>query len=271
MQVAINVTQWIPPALMAPLRAILRRGIYYSGDHPDWESASREAGGYDAEIILEKVKQATLQVASGKAVFERDSVLFDKVQHSFPLLSGLLRAAAEDHGELSVLDFGGSLGSSYFQCRDFLSVLAKVQWNVIEQPHFVRCGREYIEDAQLKFYFDIEESVRHVAPNVALCASVLQYLPEPYAVLERLAKTPARYLIIDRTPFSDSPRDVITIQHVPPSIYSASYPCRIFSRRSFIERLSGQFDVVADFESPDGNAVGGGVRFVFGGMIFRRK
>lgn len=268
---AIKYTQWIPPVLIEPLRAILKRGIYYSGSYPDWESASKEAGGYDAEVILERVKLATLQVAAGKAVFERDSVLFDKVQHSFPLLSGLLRAAAENHGELSVLDFGGSLGSSYFQCRDFLSVLAKIQWNVIEQPHFVRCGREYVETDQLKFYFDIEELVQRNSPNVALCASVLQYLPEPYAILDHLAQTPVRYLIIDRTPFSDSSRDVIAVQHVPPEIYSASYACRIFSKSSVVERLSDRFEVLADFDSSEGSLVGGGVRFKYGGMILRRK
>ena len=43
----------------------------------------------------------------------------DVMEYQFPLLSGLLYAAARDGG-LSVVDFGGALGSTYFQCRDFL-------------------------------------------------------------------------------------------------------------------------------------------------------
>jgi hypothetical protein len=37
----------------------------------------------------------------------KSSVLFDEIQHSFPLLAGLLRAALENDGVLIVFDFGG--------------------------------------------------------------------------------------------------------------------------------------------------------------------
>ena len=110
------------------------------------------------------MKYATLEVIAGRAAFERDSVLFNEVQHSFPVLAGLLRAATENEGRLCVLDFGGSLGSSYFQCRGFLSVPSLLSWNVVEQPHFVRCGRECIESEQLKFYFTIDDVLKENKP-----------------------------------------------------------------------------------------------------------
>ncbi|TAN35198.1 methyltransferase, TIGR04325 family [Patescibacteria group bacterium] len=222
-------------------------------------------------MILERVKQATQKVMVGEAGFERDSVLFDEVQHPFPVLAGLLRAVVENDNKLSVLDFGGSLGSSYFQCRNFLSVLGSLSWNVVEQPHFVRCGREYIESEQLKFYFSIDEVLRENKPNVILLSSVLQYLPDPYSILSKLMQNKINYLIIDRTPFGDMLHDVITVQHVPPSIYPASYPCRVFSKQAVIAHLTSQYETVAEFESDDSSAIAGGVRFAFGGMILRRK
>lgn len=39
-----------------------------------------------------------LKIASREAAYERDSVLFDKVQYSFPVLGGLLRAAIANGG-----------------------------------------------------------------------------------------------------------------------------------------------------------------------------
>jgi len=269
--VANNYKSWIPLALLEHLRPIIRRGIYFSGSYVDWISASKESSGYDAGVILEKVKHATLQVMAGKAVYERDSVLFDEEHYSFPLLAGLLRAANEDGGKLSVLDFGGSLGSSYFQCRNFLSIVKDLQWCVVEQPHFVRCGREHIESRQLKFYFDVDEATNSAIPNVILLASVLQYLPKPYEILDRLTQTGARYLIIDRTPFSNLLHDLITVQHVPPEIYPASYACRVFSKSNILERLSEQFELLSEFENEDGGAVTAGTRFTFGGLILRRK
>ena len=127
MQTNTNTKKWLPPALIERLKPLLGIGIYFSGDYADWETASAHASGYDSVLILEQVKQAMLKIKSGEAAFERDSVLFDEVQHSFPVLTGLLRAAVENGNQLSVLDFGGSLGSSYFQCRDFLSVLPSLK------------------------------------------------------------------------------------------------------------------------------------------------
>lgn len=268
---ASKYKRWLPPALIDHLRPMFRYGIYFSGHYDDWPSASRSATGYDADLILERVKQATLEVIAGRAAFERDSVLFNEVRHSFPLLAGLLRAAAENSGRLSVLDFGGSLGSSYFQCKNFLSVLGSLNWNVVEQPHFVRCGRECIKSEQLKFFYTIDEALRNNKHNVALLSSVLQYLPDPYIVLSELIQSNINYLVIDRTPFSETDDDVITIQHVPPSIYQASYPCRIFSKKALMACLLSHYEAMAEFDCAEGSAVAGNMKFTFGGIILRRK
>ena len=264
------VKRWLPPALIERLRPLLKRGIYFSGRYPDWSSASNHASGYDSEQILERVKQAMLKVSAGEAVFERDSVLFDEVIYSFPVLAALLRAAAENDGHLSVLDFGGALGSSYYQCRKFLSVLPTVQWGVVEQPHFVQCGQENFRTNQLDFFFTIGEGIEKIRPNVALLSSVLQYVPEPDEILNELLESEIRYLIIDRTPFGDSDDDVITVQHVSASIYPASYPCWVFAKKPFLEKLENHFEVISQFESADGTAVLGSSEFTFGGMILRK-
>lgn len=265
------VKRWFPPALLGGLRRILGRGIYFSGHYPDWSTAAEHASGYDAAMILERVKQASLKVRNGEAKFERDSVLFDEVQHSFPVLAGLLRAAMEHDQRLSVLDFGGALGSSYFQCRGFLSVLPAVRWGVVEQQHFVRCGQECFANEQLQFYFTNQECLAASNPNVALLSSVLQYLPDPYAVIDELMDVGIQYIVIDRTPFADIEADCITVQHVPPSIYSASYPCRIFAKPLFLARMHRCYDSVAQFDSNDGSASAGNVPFNFSGMIFRKR
>ena len=112
----------------------------WSGDYTDWQTALQKGTGYNATNILELVKEATLKVKNGEAVYERDAVLFDTIEYSWPLLSGLMLAAAKNKGSLNVVDFGGSLGSSYFQNRFYLRELESVSWNVIEQPAFVDCG-----------------------------------------------------------------------------------------------------------------------------------
>lgn len=261
--VTTNLENW--------MRQVIGRGVFYRGIYPTWDQARLCSSGYDGELILEKVKFAVLQVKSGKAVYERDSVLFDKIFYPFPLLTGLLNAALAFQGKLSVLDFGGSLGSTYFQCQNFLKNIGQVQWGVVEQPHFVKCGREFIEDHQLLFFDKIRECAAALEPNVVLVSSSLQYLPNPYVILDELIECDAKYLIFDRTPFCNAATDFITVQYVPKKIYPASYPCWIFSRGKFLSTLLSQYELVTEFDSHDRGAGVGAVRFQFGGMILKRR
>ena len=263
---------WLPPAVV---RLIRRRqgpqqdgGLRFEGDFATWEEASDQCAGYDAEDILAKVLAATLKVKSGEAACERDSVLFAEIEYAWPVLAGLMWAAARNGGRLNVLDFGGALGSSYFQNRKFLQTLPEVRWNVVEQSHYVEAGRKDIQDEQLRFYQTIEECLSENQPNVILLSSVLQYLASPIELMGKLNKVGASCLIIDRTPFSVNGEDKLTVQKVPAAIYSASYPMWIFSLSEFKQFLKVNWCLIASNLSPEGYAqTTNGVEFSFQGLL----
>ena len=244
-------------------------GYGLSGDYLTWEEAVRASVGYDSEIILQKTKAALLKVKNGEAVYERDSVVLDQVEYAWPLLAGLMWVAARSDGKLDVLDFGGSLGSTYFQNRTFLRGLREVKWNIVEQSRHVEIGRECFQDDYLKFYPCIEDCMTKTQPNVVILGSVLQYLEHPYDILSRLLGLPCNNMIIDRTPFWDSPRDRLCVQNVPPDIYPASYPSWILSARRFRSCLQEGWEVLAEFDSPD--RLEGPVNFAYRGMIITRR
>ena len=227
--------EWLPPALVRWLRRVRGSGIgiCFEGDFATWEEASARCTGYDAEEILEKVLAATLKVKHGEAVFERDSVLFDEIEYAWPVLAGLMWAAARNGGRLNVLDFGGALGSSYFQNRKFLQVLPEVRWNVIEQPHYVEAGQKHIQDERLRFYKTVEACLAENQPNVILLSSVLQYLERPYELLEKLGSLNIDRIIVDRTPFVEGDKDILSIQRVPESIFPATLAAWLFSEKYF--------------------------------------
>lgn len=189
------------------------RGIRYGwhGDYSSWDEAGLKCTGYDSQIILERVKASTLKVKNGTAVFERDSVLFDTVQYTFPLLTGLMWIAARNKGKLNILDFGGALGSTYFQSKIFLDTLNEVNWCIVEQSGFVKAGLESFEDKNLHFFYSIEECTNLYNIDAVLFSSVLQYLEKPYEMLEKIISQNIEFLIVDRTPFVRG-NDRITIQ-----------------------------------------------------------
>ncbi|WP_287963198.1 methyltransferase, TIGR04325 family [Alcanivorax sp.] len=233
------------------------RSLAFEGDYSTWAEAEKAAGGYDSPAILDRVRAAALKVKQGEAVFERDSVCFHHEEYRWPTLACLLRIAAMNGGWLRVLDFGGSLGSFWFQHRKLLKGMREVRWAVVEQPHYVEYGQKEFQDEVLSFHKSVEECLRAGPVDVILLSCVLQYLSDPYGWIKRFGDTGVRWLLLDRTPFIEQKRDRLTVQRVPPSIYPASYPAWFFSRRCFAEAVeSAGYKEILRFDAMDDVGIG---------------
>lgn len=224
----------VPPVVLGLLRRIRRRGIAFTGNYVSWEAASAHATGYSSEEILRRVLAATRKVAAGEAVYERDSVLFDEVEYSWPLLASLLQVAVEC-GSLRVIDFGGSLGSTWRQNRRYLGRLSiQLAWHVVEQENFVSAGRAEFTDHVLRFEHTIEEASKGGVDAILFCGS-LCYVSDALHYIREAAKTEARYLILDRFPVTAGNRDRICVQRVTEPIYPATYPIRFFAEQRLMQ------------------------------------
>lgn len=227
-------------------RRTKKREYGFFGDYSSWDEVKKISGGYEAENILAKTLESTLKVKRGEATFERDSFIFDKIQYSWGLLASLFKVAAENNNVLKVLDFGGALGSHYFQNKSFLSPVEIKKWIVVEQPHYVsRAGKEKISDGILDFAYSIDEVVDS---NVLILSSVLQYLPEPYEWLKKFMDNGIEFIILDRTAFSTEGRDRLTLQKVPPQIYEAEYPAWFLNKEKVLSMIDEKYKLLAEFE-----------------------
>ena len=229
------------------IRRLLKDRSMWSGDFKNWQTALQDTQGYSSGEILEKVKNAVLKVKHGDAVYERDSVLFEKIEYSWPLLASLMWVATKNNSSLKVLDFGGSLGSSYFQNKKFLDELSYVEWNVVEQENFVTTGRDCIEDQTLQFFNSIDECIsKKGKPDILILSCTLPYIEKPYQLITELMNYDILHLIIDNTFFNYEDKDRITIQKVPPSIYPVSYPCWFLSYKKLLEILADKYNIVSE-------------------------
>lgn len=244
--------------------------VAYVGDFPDFASAKTRSTGYEAAAILERTRAALHKVLRGEAAYERDSVTFATLELPHRLLALLHRIAAENQGTLSVLDFGSSLGSTYFQCRGALATLARLEWSIVEQPAHVACGEREFADGKLRFFPTIAACLAARRPSVLLLSSVLQYLPEPWAFLREAAVQGFDRIILDRTPFIEAPRDRLTVEVVSPRIYPASYPAWFFSRPRLAENLPPGWHVEEEFDALDRQLLDGR-EIIFKGMALRRS
>lgn len=263
------IKSFIPPIIFDIFKKPRQYGFF--GNYNSWSDARSNSNGYDSPEILERVKKSLLKVKNGEVAYERDSVTFSKIQYSWPVLSSMLWTASKNN-RLNVLDFGGSLGSSYYQNRNFLSHIADLTWNVIEQKNFVECGKKFFQDDTLKFYND-EEMTRCISENkidTLLVSSVIQYIEDPYQCLQDLLSLNIGVIIFDRTTFLKN-EDRLTVQKVRPEIYNTSYPAWFLNEEKFLKIMGQKYILVSSFDSLFEKIDLGDKQACEKGFIFRSK
>jgi len=267
--------EWVPPLVVRWGNALLnrRQAIRYTGNYRSWEDARGDSDGYDQDLILAAVCQAARLARDGEVAFERDAVTFDRIESSYPLLAGLLRIACLNGNYLHVLDFGGSLGSTYYQCRRFLQCVTELHWSVVEQAAFVECGQREFESGPLRFFVDLETCYRWRQPNVVLLSGVVQYVADPHALIHEILDRKPRHVIVDRTPMLHGERDRLTVQRVPPFIYGRAvrYPAWFLGRNRFMGNFASDYLVESEFPALDSPYWIDGSCAVFSGFLFDRK
>jgi len=217
------------------------------GNYSSWDKVSAKADGYQTGNIIIKTRDSLLKVKSGAAIYERDSVVFDQKEYPHALIAFLMLSASLKKKPLHILDFGGSLGSTYYQVKEFLTPELFGSWNVVEQEHYVVVGKADFEDDHLKFFWSIEACLAEKEIDFVLLSSSVQYLKEPHVFLQELVKFNFDFLFFDRTAFNSAPYDRLTLQVVPPEIYQASYPAWFFKKQLFLSHFSDAYKLVAEF------------------------
>jgi len=249
------VRRVVPRNWLAPVERRFFR-VWWEGVYSDWAAASADCSGYDAPAIIAKVVAAARLVRDGRATYERDGVAFHQPAPWWPGLKVLQDAARARGGALTVLDFGGSLGSLYFQNRRQLQIAGPLRWRVIELLALVKLGQQEFQSEELEFYASVSGACADTVPDVLLLGSVMPYLPDPLEILAGLLRTGATHVVIERTGFVTEGRARLTVQRVPRSIYPARYPCWFLNRGDLLSTIGSAYRLVHEcrdaIETPTG-------------------
>ncbi len=210
-----------------------KSSVRYKSRLESWPVLS-ESNSYENDRIIDQVKNATESVVKGDAAFERDGVLFKEIIFNQGFVTAFF-LAVKFHGKhhaIRLVDFGGSLGSLYWQHRELFFPGLIDSWNIIEQTKFVSVGQECFKMSPLNFKNDINEIEEEV--DLIIFSSVLQYLENYGPVIQKVihSKHPP-CILIDRTAVTQN-ETFITRQFVDKNIVESTYPIRIFSENELI-------------------------------------
>ncbi|MEN9403555.1 MAG: hypothetical protein RL091_2258 [Verrucomicrobiota bacterium] len=219
---------------------------WFRGDCADWREALAQSKGYADQAGISRVVDAARAVRSGRASWDRDGALFFTPSAHQPLLEALLAVAAENAGRLAVLDFGGALGSTWWQHRGALAGVV-TGWRIVEQAALVEAGRREFSDAPLSFHASLGEATAAGPVHVLLLSSVLPYVESPPAILAEVAAHGFRHVVLDRTPFIKGGKTRLVVQTTPPALGGGSYPCWLFDRDSLLAPLMKDYEVVSEW------------------------
>ncbi len=154
-------------------KSLYRYGSGWSGDYKSWQDAMKFCTGYDDPSITEKALSSILETKDQSDRYERDSSIIEGTpDFAFNSLRWI-KSFAKDN-KINLVDFGGSLGSSFFQLKPFIDNYA-VKWNVIEQEHVAAVGKSKLENDQLNFFFRYSKyprCLKHFYFFFVMCVSI---------------------------------------------------------------------------------------------------
>jgi putative methyltransferase (TIGR04325 family) len=254
------VTRWLwPPA--APTFSF--SGSF--GSYPEALQAARSPGYQESVPIARTL--ATIAERRDRIGRAPSVVLDSRVMQ---LLSAFLLAIDRPPGgSIKVLDFGGSAGIHFFSLVPFLSRKWKVDWTICELPELARASAETC-GSQIRFVSALEQ-LGQERFDVALASGSLPYVPEPRLTCQALLDR-CDALIVNRTPFIESPTDRLTVQEVQVGGNVVRYPAWFLSRERWFEQIGGRsFTIELFWPAPEDQAFLDSEPLVFAGLLARRR
>ena len=148
----------------------------------------------------------------------------------------------------ALVDYGGSIGLSYYGYTERTALPKGVTWNVVEVPTVAETGRELAtkNHATGLVFFD---DLRRAPPSTLFfSAGALQYIRDGVpGFMEKLSSLP-KHIIINKLPLIDKTPSFWTIQNFGASIS----PYRIYNRKEFLDYFGTfGYQIVDTWEVPD--------------------
>ena len=250
---------------------VQKHGHWWSGNYSSWKEANKECLGYAEVHIAEQVKNVILKTKDHPYQYERDGcVIPGEPTYAFELLRWIKESAINN--KINLIDFGGSLGTTYYQLKKYLSNY-EIKWNIIEQDHFVKIGKETFEDDNIKFYYTIDECLKHTTPNCFISSSVLPYIEDSHNILKEAFNKKFDWILLDRISVIDGDKDLISIQVVPPDVYKAIYPCWFFGENKLVNNIKNNgYDHIKSFDALGGRSFAPKIATAaYRGFIFKKS
>ena len=145
---------------------------------------------------------------------------------TYPVLFWLSKLYGENQ---HLVDFGGSVGLTYYALRRYSPMPAGSSWTVVEVPKIAVQGRLIAQREQAADLAFVDRLEAAPPADILLSAGALQFMEESVpGVIERLPSKP-RYILLNKLPLTNG-EGFWTLQNYGPAVC----PNQVYNEREFI-------------------------------------
>jgi len=231
--------------LIHKVKKLLRKNhLNFSGPFISWDEADMNSSGYDSEIVLKKVRNATREVLEGIKSYERDGTSFVNKPVKNTIISIL---ESENFKNSLIVDIGGGLGSLYINYKNIF-LKQNFNYHVIEQKKFCEAGEQLNSEFNLNINYHTNLASIDKQVDIVICSSFLQYVQNWKNYINDILSTKPKYIIIDRHPLKETNNGIFVQLNTGYYEKEVTYPIHILKRKEFLDEFIN-YEVVNSWSS----------------------
>lgn len=203
----------------------------WEGIYAGFAQCPRVGPGFESDRW---VRQETDRINELLEAVENNKAISSVVSNRTNLLPFLAVMVSENSKEnrISILDFGGGLGSTYISVMAACADEQVVDYRVVDSKNICQAGKKCFKDnAHLHFYDHLTDEIQKV--DIICLSSSIQYVEDWKGLLKGLTKYDPQYILLADLPAGDIPT-YATVQNY----YESRIPHWFFNVTEVIETMT---------------------------------
>lgn len=199
----------------------------WEGVFDSFEEAGGSTSAFSEATWVSRSKEKALRLREQARTTAFASLASSTHEYCLPVVAALCQARK---GHLRILEFGGSVGFSFWSIVEALASPRDVEIHVVDNEKICEAGREvFAGEKRIVFHSSVPEG--HF--DIVHCGSSIQYSRDWAGRVRDLARAAPDYLVFDDLPAGDI-QTFVSLQNY----YGAKIPHWFFGIREFIETIT---------------------------------
>ena len=181
----------------------------WEGVYETWEQAPVDDAVFSSKIWVEKTIERTKKTLESYQAYGDAPPISFIHETALPLAATMI--SIDDEKPLRVLDYGGGMGTGFFQVKTGLSNQKLIEFHIVEDKAVCLQGRELLSNYPSLHFHQTIPSLPEPLDIIHLGSS-LQYIGDWVELIKSLVALRPQYLILTDV-FAGDTRSFVTIQN----------------------------------------------------------